>query len=538
MGVLNRLFGGGGVSYTYSAPDYFNRAGERQARLKQYKRTWDAYLAELPDPIINDGPSNDNVKVNPARAIINTGVYFLFGNEVKFQISPDAADRFGSGKVGGENEPNKVKDPDWLQKLNKAWKANRKDSFLFNLGLSGGIHGTPFIKFVPNGAGIKGDYPGLQLLDPANVDVVWDPNDCTKVWKYIIEYVTEDENEKPILRTQEITANKDALGTVESWTIQDYEQEMEFQLNVGYIPGAVERVPVGDPVDWPYRWAPIEHCQNIELPHMFWGLPDLDESSIEVIESIQRSMSSMNKIVRIHAAPRMYAKNVLPDQVNEIDVSADNIITLPNMEADLSVLQTLGNLSPSIQYAEKQREMLLEMVQVPPISLGQFESASTAISGVTLSILYAPILQKTSLKRTSYGDMLERVNMKMLELMGFDDVETYEDQLVIVWPEAMPGSAYLERQTLQQDQMMGASSYTILSRLGYDPKEERQHFLSEQEQMLEMQKKYAPEPAFGASGGETRGGNNNPAGKGNKNGSLGGTKAAGTPKSPSGSQNK
>lgn len=529
MGFLNRLLTGG-VSYD-AEPTFYDKDAERQARLEQYKRTWNAYLAELPDPIIQDGPSNDNVKVNPARAIINTGVYFLFGQELKFQVSPDEAERYGSGTADSKDTPNKTKDPDWLRALNRAWKANRKQSFLFNLGLSGAIHGTPFVLMNPKKLGMNKEYPELQLIDPANVDVEWDPNDCNKVTKFYIEFITEAEGKEPVLRIKEIWANRDEEDEIVSWSIQDFEQPMIFSsITAAWSPAAGERVPVSPEIPWPYSWPPIEYCQNIELPHMFWGLSDLDESSVEVIESIQRSMSSMNKIVRIHASPRMFAKNVMPDQVDEINVSADNIIALPNMESDLQVLQTLSNLSPSIQYADKQRQMLLEMVQVPAIALGQFDSASTAISGVTLSILYAPILQKNDLKRVSYGDMIERINYKMLALMGHEDTETYEDQLILVWPEAMPGSSYLERQTLSQDQLLGASNYTLLSRLGYDPKEERQHYLEEQEEMMEMTKKYAPEPAFGSG---SPGGNNNPAGKGNKNGSMGGTKAAGTPKTPS-----
>lgn len=529
MGRFGNLFGG----TSNNIPAYYNADAEKMARLERYKKTWEAYLAELPDPIIQDGPSNDNVKVNPARAIINTGVYFLFGNEVKFQVSPDAAERFGESHIESDDAPAVTQNPKWLRDLNRCWKANRKQSFLFNLGLSGSIHGTPFIKIIPNAAGMNNEFPRLLLLDPANVDVEWDPNDCTRVLKYIIEYVTEvEDSNEPVLRCQEITANQDAEGRILSWTMQDYEQPMPYVYGTGYVPAEGERVPVGPPVLWPYVWAPIEQCQNVELPHMFWGLPDLDESSIEVIESIQRSMSSMNKIVRIHASPRMFAKNVMPDQIDEIDVSADNIITLPNMEADLAVLQTLSNLSPSIQYAEKQREMLLEQVQVPAIALGQFETASTSISGVSLSILYAPLLQKTELKRISYGDMIERLNLKLLELMGYEDHEEHES-MILVWPESMPGSAYLERQTLQQDQMMGASKHTIMGRLGYDPVEEQKRSLEEQEEMLKLQQQYAPPTGpFGnsAGGGETRGGNNNPQGVGNKSGSLGGTKAAGTPK--------
>lgn len=583
MGLFQNLFGSTS-SFVEKYPKYFDHDYERQKRLERYKRTWEAYLAELPDPIIQDGPSNDNVKVNPARAIVNTGVFFLFGGELKFQVSPDAMLRYGStqalsgeapvespdptgskpsteftaknttkpydpenDKIPGPKKPAgpdpiKIANPKWLTELNKVWKENRKKSFLFNMGLSGSIHGDVFVKIVPDAAGLKNQYPRLLMLDPANVDVEWDQNDCTRPLKFAIEYIIEEENPQshvvePKLRIQEIVAVENEDKTkIEHWTMQDYEHPMGYVQNVGFTPLEGGKVPVGPEEIWPYSWPPIEHCQNVELPHMFWGLPDLDESTVEVIESLQRSMSSLNKIVRIHASPRMFAKNVMPDQIDEIDVSADNIITLPNMEADLNVLQTLGNLSPSIEYAREQRKMMLEMIQMPPIALGEFESASTAISGVTLSILYAPLLQKTELKRISYGDMIERLNHKILTLMGFDEEEF--ESLILVWPEAMPGSAYLERQTLQQDQQMGASSHTVLSRLGYDPKEERANYLREQEEMMEMQKRYAPEPEFGGGGfgnnkpkgDDPRGGNNNPAGNGNKSGSLGGTKAAGKPK--------
>lgn len=569
MGLFQNLFGSTS-SFVDKYPNYFDHDHERQKRLERYKRTWEAYLAELPDPIVVDGPSNDNVKVNPARAIVNTGVFFLFGGELKFQVSPDAEQRYGMAgakkpsvegngeepkddnplgekpstefsskgtSFPGSKKPEAGKDPvaaanpKWLTDLNKVWKENRKKSFLFNMGLSGALHGDVFVKIVPDAAGMNNQYPRLLLLDPANVDVEWDPNDCNRVIKYAIEYVVEEKNtvtgaDEVKLRIQEITANQLDDYRIENWTMQDYEHPMGYVQNVGFTPLEGGKTPVGPATIWPYAWAPIEHCQNVELPHMYWGLPDLDESSIEVIESLQRSMSSLNKIVRIHASPRMFAKNVMPDQIDEVDVSADNIITLPNMEADLQVLQTLSNLAPSIEYAAKQREMLLEMIQMPPIALGQFESASTAISGVTLSILYAPLLQKTELKRISYGDMLDRLNQKILALLDYDEEET--DSLVIVWPEAMPGSAYLERQTLQQDQMMGASKHTVLSRLGYDPEEEYANAMREQEELMQMEQKYAPEPSFGGPGS---GGNNNPAGKGNKNGSMGGTKAAGTPKS-------
>ena len=530
MSIFSRLVHKLSSVSAHDSAFYSSRAAERQARLERYKKTWEAYLAELDDPLVIDSEANDNAKVNPARALINTSVYFLFGSELKFQVSPAAQEIYGESEVSTSEIADNTPNPDWLKDLNRAWKANRKQAFLYSMGLSGALHGDVFIKILPNSMGLNNEFPRLMLLDPANVDVEWDPNDCDRVLVYYIEYTTEDDQGEPRLFTEEIRAVQDESGRTLHWTIEAYEQPMHFQEHLGYMPRAGERHQLGETQIWPYVWAPIEHCQNMELPHMYWGMPDLDNSSVEVIESLQRSMSSLNKIVRVHASPRMYAKNVLPDQLSEINVSADNIITLPNMDADLAVLQTLQNIGPSIEFTDKLREDLYEMIQVPPIALGKFQSASTAISGVTLSILYAPVLQKTELKRISYGDMLERLNHKMLILMGHTDPDIF-DGLVLVWPESMPGSAYLERQTLQQDQQMGVSQRTVLSRMGYDPDEEEKNRLEELRSVKELEQEFTPQPT-GPGDEETRGGNNNPSGYGNQNGSMGGTQAAGTPKTP------
>lgn len=533
MGLMNYIWG----NESNRNPIKDNRDVERQKRLLRYEKTWEAYLAELEDPIIGDPKApevNDNVKVNPARALVNASVYFLFGNSPSFEISPEALDQYGTGGttpvVHEDNAAINInQNPDWLRALNRAWKANRKDSFLYNLGLSGAIHGDVFIKLVPNATGMRNEFPRLVLLDPTNVDVECDPNDYDRVLKYKIEYTVENDQGEPMLKIQEISANVDSNDVIQSWTIQNYVHHMTWATGAGWVPGMGLKEPVGPPEEWDYPWPPIEHCQNIEVPHQFWGLPDLDEASVDVIQSLQRSMSSLNKIVRIHASPRMFAKNVMPDQVAEIDVSADNIITLPNMEADMSVLQTLQNLSPSIQFTDKLREDLYEMLQIPPIALGRFESASTSISGVTLSILYAPIIQKTDLKQISYGDMLLRLNHKMLELMGYPNHEDHEG-MVVVWPENMPGSAYLTRQTLMTDSQLGASTYTVMEKLGYDPVEEEARRNTELEHQLRLQAEYGVSQNSPVnSNEETRGGNNNPAG-GNKNGSMGGTNSAGTPK--------
>lgn len=579
-------------------PDFFNRNSEKQRRLDGYKKAWEAYLAELPDPVRVENGVNDNVKSNPLRAIVEVGVYFLFGDEVRFELSPQQAtdkkkteakdqgpsslDSFKSGskpdtaaadsktteapqtddkpkgddpkgsvgkkpddhQIGDpvhavlENDPAILEDPPYVADLDKIWKANRKKAFLNEMGLSGGIHGDVFVKFIPNGAGPKLDMPRLVLLDPANVDVFTHPDDCTRVIKWVITYNTEDEQGRPITREQEITpvaeeADEYGVERITKWEIKDYETNWGYDTQLGWIPSANERQQVGATKEWPYAWAPIEHCNNLNLPHMFWGLGDFDESAIELVQGIQRAMSSLNKIVRLHASPRLFAKGVMPELAGQIDASPDGVITLPagaGVDSDLKILEGLANMDSQIAFVESMRKQLLEALRIPPIALGDINTMSTSMSGITMAVLYAPIIQKTDLKRIEYGDMLDRINKKLLILHGYEDAMDYDD-LIVVWPEAMPGSSYVERQTLLEDQTLGVSNYTSMKRLGYDPDREAARKMTEmraeqelksefQMRQMEKQAELMPPPPPDM-GGDPRGGNNNPAGVGNRGGSMG-----------------
>src|SRR5690606_14810520 len=201
------------------------------------------------------------------------------------------------------------------------------------------------------------------------------------------------------------------------------------------------------------------------------------------------------------------------------------------VDSDLRILEGLANMDSQISFVESMRKQLLEALRIPPIALGDINTMSTSMSGITMAVLYAPIIQKTDLKRIEYGDMLDRINKKLLILYGYEDAMDYDD-LVVVWPEAMPGSSYVERQTLLEDQTLGVSNYTSMQRLGYDPDREAARKMAEmraeqelksevQMRQMERQAELMPPPVSGQ--GDPRGGNNNPAGIGNRGGSLGAT---------------
>lgn len=56
-----------------------------------------------------------------------------------------------------------------------------------------------------------------------------------------------------------------------------------------------------------------------------------------------------------------------------------------------------GDLSDSIEYAERLKRDLHETSRVPEVATGKLDSAA-GLSGVALQILYQPLTQKTNAK--------------------------------------------------------------------------------------------------------------------------------------------
>src|SRR5690606_15610206 len=104
---------------------------------------------------------------------------------------------------------------------------------------------------------------------------------------------------------------------------------------------------------------------------------------------------------------------------------------------------------------ERLREALHEVARVPEVATGRMENVGQ-LSGVALSILYQPLIEKTETKRCTYGDLLVELNRRMLALGGFG-----EDNITVLhWPELLPGDVLQERQAALLDHQLGVSAST------------------------------------------------------------------------------
>lgn len=403
-------------------------AAEEMARANRIAQRWRIYHGQHPKPLkIRHGQPDDNVIVNFARVIVDKGVSFLFGQDLRFELDETA-----------ETEVE--------QWLDACWRVNRQMTTLAKLALNGAIAGHAFIKIVPQPGS---PYPRLIVLDPATVTVRWDPDDLEQVTRYTISYPALDPaTGKPVRLRQVIERD----GPV--WVITDQRASAE----------SAAWQTVGE-ARWPYPWPPVVDCQNLPCPNEYWGISDLEDDLLALNAAISFVLSNLARVIRFHAHPKTWGKGFTANQLN---IAVDETIVLPSPDAELRNLEMQSDLASSIALYQRLREALHEISRVPEVATGKLENAGS-LSGVALAILYQPLIEKTQTKRRTYGDLLIEVNRRLLALGGFGE----DNQTVIHWPELLPSDPLAVRQAALLDQQLGVSADTLLQRLGYDPDLER-----------------------------------------------------------------
>jgi hypothetical protein len=402
-------------------------AADELARATGIARRWRYYHGLHPRPLrVRPGEVDDNVIVNYCRLIVDKGVSWLVGKDIRFELDETA----------------ETPAEEWLE---ACWQANRQALLLHNLALTGAVAGHAFVKIVPGQP-----YPRLVVLDPASVTVRWLPDDLGTVVAYRVRYPALDPQlGKAVTVRQRIERQDD--GT---WLVTD-------ERSVEGGPFATVRQ-----VRWGYPWPPIVECQNLPYPNDYWGLSDLEDDVLALNDGINFHRSNIARILRYHAHPKTWGKGFTAQHLN---VAVDETIVLPSPDAELRNLEMQSDLASSLQAVRALEERLHEVSRVPEVATGKLESAGN-LSGVALQILYQPLIEKTETKRLLYGDLLVELNRRLLALGGFGE----DNRVTLHWPELLPSDPLQERQALLIDQQLGVSQDTLLQKLGYDPDLERQ----------------------------------------------------------------
>ena len=412
---------------------------EDRERARRIRDAWDAYYGNAPEPLRKRKGErvNDNVRLNYARLIVDAGVAHLFGDELMVKAPEDA--------------------PATMQAvIDEILRRNGGDLLWQRLGLSGAIGGTMFARLLVRDDGTV----RIVCLDPAMVEIEWEPDDFETVRRYVVSWNTVNEY-GGVARRQVITP--DGPG----WIIVDQEA-----VEGGWR--TLEETP------WPKPYAPIVHAQNLPSPHEVYGISDLEPDVLRLCTSIERVASNVNRIVRLYAHPRTWGR-MIGDPVN-MDANPGAVISLENPNAELRNLEMQSDLGSSIDLYRRLVAALHETTRIPEVATGKLDSAGQ-LSGLAMQILYAPLIQKTETKRRTYGHAIVELMRRAIDLQGGGDSTLVR----LGWPPLIPSDPEAERRTAIIDAQLGVSNQTLLERLGYDAASEATRRVVEQRDAAQEQ---------------------------------------------------
>jgi hypothetical protein len=423
---------------TYADEMWIRRVLDEDAkRLAQIGAAWDAYNGVnqetlKPSQAEKTTRSADNVVVNFVQLVVDTSVFFLFGEDLQFDLDINT----------GPSE--RTPDEAWLDGM---WAHNRKMVLLQKLATNGGVTGHAFVKIKPAAAGQQ--YPRLINLSPEYVHVLTDPDDIDEVRRYIIQYPAVDPVNGDRLVMRQVVERNDGGR----WQVRDQESRNDGQF-----------VTVQEGL-WPWEWCPIVDCQNLPVANEYYGRSDIEEHVVSLQKSINFVLSNLQRIIKFHGHPKTWGQGFRRE---DLKIGVDETIVLPT-NATLQNLEMLSDLSSSIELYGRLKESLHQITQTPEVAAGKLESVGN-LSGVALRILYGPLLAKTSVKRTLYGPLIQEIHRRTLDMAG----RRSDQETQIHWPESLPTDALAERQTALIDRQLGVSNDTLLQQLGYDPEAERE----------------------------------------------------------------
>src|SRR5260221_1076614 len=210
-----------------------------------------------------------NVSDNRCEPIVATGVDFLLGEEVTFEVMDDSA-------IEENGDPTDQTDETAQEYLDAVWEANVKMPTLSEEEINKAVFGHGFIKLIPDDPDMPAApggqvIPSLAVLNPMQMQVKTQPVDVRKVARYAFYYTDVDEQTGATLYCRQLTVRLPGGG----WEIHDQVKSGAGTGSDLSVAGALSLLsPQSEQeadkqwVDtkvtpWSYTWSPIHDGKNL-----------------------------------------------------------------------------------------------------------------------------------------------------------------------------------------------------------------------------------------------------------------------------------
>lgn len=240
----------------------------------------------------------------------------------------------------------------------------------------------------------------------------------------------------------------------------------------------------------PLGEIPVAYCPNLMVSGSPWGLSDLHDV-IAINREYNEKSTQISDIVSYHASP---VTVITGAKASQLEKGAKKVWGGLPADAKVFNLEGANNLNGPLAYLQLLKMAMHEVTGIPESALGQMQPISNT-SGVALSIMYQPLMNKHAQKTTQYSQLLERVNdlaLRTLALkepylfqwdpemsggtalkpgqdpvLDLSDPETYRTE--IHWPAPLPLDVLVKLNELQAKMAIGLESKRgALRELGYE----------------------------------------------------------------------
>lgn len=370
--------------------------------------------------------------------------------------------------------------------LKRVWETdNDKEVLLWQMGQEGGVSGDCFVKVAweppwedPSGAVHDGRVRILPLK-AAHVFPEWHPHDPDRLLRLKLKYKfwgTSQEGTRQVYTYTEILTDE--------WIEEYINDELLDQ----------RQNPLGI--------IPVVHIPNIKISGSPWGAADIADITMLNREYNEKA-TDISDIINYHASP---VTVITGAKASNLEKGAKKVWAIP--AKDVQVFNLEGGtaaIPAALEYLDRLKRGMHEITGVPESALGQMQPISNT-SGVALSIMYQPMMQRYAMKKLTYSIGFKQINYLVLktlftftpETLAYDPtsdgIMTDEGQppildpadpvtfdCIVHWPPPLPVDALIKLQELQVKMGMGLESKRgALAELGAEfPDEKMQEIFEE-----------------------------------------------------------
>ena len=355
-------------------------------RLNRYTLNWAIYLGHHYSYRRQIGDSQ--LVLNYYRAFSDFIINFAFGKGVDFR-SPRETEAII---------------PDLLERV---WEVdNNKATVLWEMGQQGTVSGDCFVKVAyeepwEDSSGMK--HPGRVRILPLNASFAFPefhPHDRERLIRFKLKYRfwgTSLEGTRQVFTYTEILTDD---------SIEEY-------INDELI----------DSRPNPLGTIPVIHIPNIRISGSPWGIADCFDI-ININRTYNETATDIADIVNYHAAP---VTVIIGAKASQLEKGANKV--WGGLPKDAKVENLEGGsqgLKGAMDFLAMLKKSMHEMVGVPETALGQAQPISNT-SGVALSIMFQPLMNRYHQKIIQYARGLEMINQLIIRSLAVKEPE------MLVW---------------------------------------------------------------------------------------------------------